>query len=221
MTHNNLFKQGAMWGKLHMFKQRYLNDIPLMSKGSARVAYPMLFCQRLAAVFMLIFTIGIGNVWGDKSTLTFTSACGGEGTADDNISWSIESDANESTFDNSRGIHYGTDNNNNKVQYITLTSESFGNTKTITKVEVEASGNNTPSLSVTVGGIAFGTTATGLTTTNTKYTFEPTQAQSGNTYKGVVIVDLRKSSQAKKALYVKSVAVTYTSSGGGSTYTVG
>jgi len=42
------------------------------------------------------------------STLTFTAKCNGSGTADDNVTWTVESDAQESTFLNSNGIHYGT-----------------------------------------------------------------------------------------------------------------
>ena len=42
------------------------------------------------------------------STLVFISKCNGSGTANDGVSWSVTSDATESTYDGDRGIHYGT-----------------------------------------------------------------------------------------------------------------
>ena len=89
MEHKILFRQGALWSKLQLFKQRYLNDIPTMFertvKGSARVAHPMLIgatgkreqqspskslrspamLRKIAAMFLLLLTFGIGNVWGE------------------------------------------------------------------------------------------------------------------------------------------------------------
>ncbi|MDD6774877.1 MAG: hypothetical protein PUD98_04630 [Bacteroidales bacterium] len=57
----------------------------------------------------LTLLCGENKAWGQaKSTLTFTKACGGSGTADDGVVWTVKSDAAESQYDNSRGIHYGT-----------------------------------------------------------------------------------------------------------------
>ena len=141
-----------------------------------------------------------------KSSLIFTAACGGSGTATpDNVAWSITSDAAESTYEEARGIHYGT--GSKPVEYIELTSDPF--TNKVKKIEVEAAGNSTPSLSITVGGNAFGEAATGITTGNVKYTFEPTQAQSSTDFTGVIVVRLAKASAANGALYIKSIVVTY------------
>ena len=54
--------------------------------------------------------VGVGNAWAEEktSTLSFTEKCNGTGTADDGAVWTITSDADESVFDNERGIHYGT-----------------------------------------------------------------------------------------------------------------
>ena len=142
-----------------------------------------------------------GTVWAETSTLTFTAKCNGSGTANDGASWTVTSDASESNFDNERGIHYGT--NSAQVQYITLTTNEISGT--ITKIIVNASGNNNPTLSVTVGGNAFGTSAT-VTTSNTAYTFTGSAS-------GAIVVDLRKGTKANKALYVKSIEVTYTPAG--------
>ncbi len=144
-----------------------------------------------------------------KSTLIFTAACEGSGTANDGVEWTVESDAAEFAFDTNRGVHYGT--GSKAVSYIELTSAAF--TDKITKIEVEAAGSNTPSLSITVGGEAFGETATGITNSNVKYTFGPTPAQSATEFTGVIVVRLAKESSANGALYVKSVVVTYESDG--------
>ena len=163
--------------------------------------------KHFLSVFLTLLTLAVGQMWGGVSSLTFTSACGGSGTADDNVAWTISSDAAESTFDSNRGVHYGT--GSKSVSYIQLQSGSFS--KKITKIEVEAAGSNTPSITVTVGGNTFGTTATSITNSNVKYTFQPTDAQieAGTDFKGVVIVRLAKASKQNGALYIKSVAVTY------------
>lgn len=146
-----------------------------------------------------------------KSSLVFTAACGGSGTADDGVEWTVVSDADESNFDssNGRGVHYGT--GSKAVSYIELTSAAF--TDKITKIEVEASGSNTPSITVTVGGVTFGETVTGLTNSNVKYTIEPTALQSSTDFTGAVVVRVAKSSSATGALYVKSVVVYYINDG--------
>ena len=169
----------------------------------------------LKSLFLLCaLIVGSGSVWATDivSTLSFSSACAGTGTAklDDsnaslgNATWTVTSDAAESTFDSDRGVHYGT--NKKAVSYIQLSTSSF-TAGTISKVEVEACGSNTPSLSVTIGGNAFGTTATNLTNSNVKYTF------TGSSDAGAIVVRLAKSSSANGALYVKSVTVTYSTGG--------
>ena len=134
------------------------------------------------------------------STLTFTKACGGSGTANDGVVWTVTSDAAESSFDNSKGIHYGT--NSVQVSHITLTTSDI--TGTITSIIVNASTASgvTASVDVTVGGSAFGGNAQSLTASAADYTF--TGSASGE-----IIVKVQKPSKATKALYVKSIVVTY------------
>ena len=142
------------------------------------------------------------------STLTFTKACGGSGVADDEAAWTITSDGTESTYDATKGIHYGT--GSSAVGYIQLATSDIPGT--ITQVVVNASTANGVSASVTVkvGTTDFKTTgdATSIaaTTTATDYTF--TGSASGD-----IVVRLAKAASANKALYVKSVAVTYTEGG--------
>lgn len=147
------------------------------------------------------------SLWADDkvSTLTFTAACGGSGTADDGVSWTVSSDGSESTFDSSKGIHYGT--GSAAVQYITLSTSDISGT--ITKVVVNASTASgvSATVSVTVGGSAFGGAAQSLSATATDYTFDGSAS-------GEIVVTITKPSSASKALYCKSVAVTYSTSGG-------
>ncbi len=132
------------------------------------------------------------------STLTFTAACGGSGTADDGAAWTITSDASESNYDATKGVHYGT--SKAAVSYLTL--RTSGISGTITSIVVNASGASSTSakLNVTVNGSAFGSEQS-LTASATNYTL--TGSASGE-----IVVSLTQSS-AKKALYVKSIVVTY------------
>ena len=149
----------------------------------------------LAAVLM-----GVGSAWADTSTLTFTAACNGSGTANDGVAWTVTSDGKESTFDNNKGIHYGT--GSAAVQYIQLSTSGISGT--ITKIVVNASTASgvTATVGVTVGGNAFGGDPKSLTTTADEYTFEGSAS-------GEIVVTVTKPLSAAKAIYVKSVAVTY------------
>ena len=148
----------------------------------------------------MIFCTGGGSLAFAEQTsnLTFTAACNGTGTADDKVKWNITSDAAESTFDDTKGIHYGT--SKKAVSYLMLTTSDI--TDPITKIVVNASGasNTSAKLDVTVGGTTFGSQAF-LTSTATDYIF------SGNAT-GEIVIKLSQTS-AKKALYVKSISITY------------
>ena len=135
------------------------------------------------------------------STLTFTAACGGSGTADDGAAWTVTSDADESVFDSTHGVHYGT--NSKSVQYVQLsTSDISGTIKSVVVTTRDAQA--TATVSVTVGGTAF--TCSGSTTaTNSSVPYTFTGSKSGN-----IVVRVDRGSAQTKAIYVKSVVVTYT-----------
>ncbi len=136
----------------------------------------------------------------ETSTLTFTAACGGSGTADDGTAWTVSSDASESVFDSNRGIHYGT--GSAAVSHLTLTTSGISGTITQIKVNAAGASGTSAKLNVTVGGAAFGTEQS-LTATATEYTLTGSAS-------GTIVVTLSQTS-AQKALYVKSIEVTYTS----------
>lgn len=133
------------------------------------------------------------------STLTFTAKCNGSGTADDGTSWTVTSDGLESNFDSNRGIHYGT--NSASVEYIKLTTSDISGT--ITKIVVNASAASDATVSVKVDEAAFGGDPQSLSSSANDYTFNGSAS-------GSIEVTVTKPSSAKKALYVKSVTVTYT-----------
>lgn len=142
-----------------------------------------------------------GTVFADKqSSLVFSAACGGSGTASDGAVWTVTSDGTESNFDKNKGIHYGT--GSAVVEYIKLSTSDIAGT--ITKVVVNASTASgvSATVDVTVGGNAFGGNAKSLSTTATDYTFEGSAS-------GEINVNVKKPSSAAKALYVKSIVVTY------------
>ena len=143
----------------------------------------------------LVMLFGL-NAWGETATLTFTKACGGSGTDDKGNTWTVTSDAAESNYDGTKGIHYGT--NSKAVSYLQLTSSIDGIIKSVKVKATGASGR--AKLNVTVGGSAFGSESS-ITSTAKDYEF--TGEATGD-----IVVKLSQTS-TKKALYVKSIVVTY------------
>ena len=165
----------------------------------------------LKTMFLLCALVTWGNAWGDTSTLNFTAACGGSGTADDGANWTVTSDGTESTFDNTKGIHYGT--SSAQVSYIQLSTSDIQGTITKVVVNASAASGVTAAVSVTVGGNAFGGAAQSVSSSASNYTFNGSAS-------GAVVVRLAKPSKAAKAIYVKSVVVTYASSGENTSVTI-
>lgn len=131
--------------------------------------------------------------------LNFTKECGGKGTDDKGGAWTVTSDAKEFQYDKDRGIHYGS--NSVSVSYIKVSTSAYADA-VITKIVVNASAikAGSPKVSCTVNGKAFGT-AQSLTTANAAYTFEGKSS-------GEIVVSVSKNS-TKKALYIKSIEITY------------
>lgn len=161
--------------------------------------------QKLHIFMTLLLLMICGGVSFGQTTATlkFTKACGGSGTDDQKNAWTITSDATESVFSSSQGIHYGT--SSAEVTYIKATTDAYAD-KEITKIVVNASANTngSPKVSCTVGGKSFGTEQS-LGTSNKAYTFEGTAS-------GAIEVAITKS-KTKKALYLLSVEVTYKDGG--------
>ena len=161
-------------------------------------------------LLLAVMLLGAGSAWAETSTLTFTSACEGSGTADDGVKWAVTSDGEESNFDKIKGVHYGT--SSAEVQYIKLSTSDISGT--ITKIVVNASTAKSVSatVGVTVGGDTFGGDPKSLTNSANDYTFSGSAS-------GEIIVTVTKPEKATKALYVMSIAVTYDSGGSSTTKT--
>lgn len=140
-----------------------------------------------------------------ESSLVFTAACGGSGTADDGAKWTITSDAAESAYGDADGIHYGT--NSKKVQYIKLATSDIPGT--ITKIVVGCKNSNfsdaaaATTVSVKVGDAAFGTAQAAPTYSDKTCTFT-------GSAEGAIEIEISRASEQLKALWCKSVVVTYT-----------
>lgn len=136
----------------------------------------------------------------ETALLKFTKECGGKGTDDKGGAWTVTSDAKESTFQSDKGIHYGT--NNVSVSNIKVSTSAYADA-VITKIVVNASTASGVKAKVKceVGGAAFGVEKE-LTTSNASYTFE------GNA-SGNILVSVYKPTKEVKALYIKSIEITY------------
>ena len=174
---------------------------------------------------LMIFAISFFSAWAEAATraketvvtshtssLIFTANCNGSGTADDGVVWAITSDGTESNYDNTKGIHYGT--SSAEVSWVQLLTTDIPGT--IKKVVVKASGPNDHSaeISVKVGSTNF--------TIYGDKTKSPINADVNNfeftgSASGQILVLIAQAS-AKKALYCKSVVVTYETDEQESTY---
>ncbi|MBQ7689706.1 MAG: chitobiase/beta-hexosaminidase C-terminal domain-containing protein [Muribaculaceae bacterium] len=157
--------------------------------------------MRRTFTLLILLLLGITASYGATSSLIFTAKCNGSGTSDDDKYWIITSDGAESNFDNVCGIHYGT--NSASVSYIQLETTDFGS-KTISEVTVNArDAQEKATITVKVGGTSY-TCSGSNTATNTSADYTFTGSSSGK-----IVVAVDRKSQMKKAIYVKSVIVTY------------
>lgn len=161
---------------------------------------------------LTVFVIGGAfelNAQDFTSTLSFSSTktTGKTAKADDDAVWNISSDATEQPGSAADGIHYGS--KNQKVKYIHLSTKDINGTikKVVVNARDAANSKTTPgaTLSVTVGSTALGTSQT-TTNETASYTFEGSIECTAD---DSIIIDLSRASSTKKALYVKSIVVTY------------
>ena len=157
---------------------------------------------KLALLCLMAFVTWGGNycIAQETASLNFTKECGGKGTDDKGGAWTVTSDAKESIFDKDKGIHYGT--GSAAVSYIKVSTSAYAEA-VITKIVVNASTASGVKAKVKceVGGAAFGVEKE-LTTSNASYTFE------GNA-SGNILVSVYKPTKEVKALYIKSIEITY------------
>ena len=116
----------------------------------------------------------------------------------DGVDWTLSGDGNYWGYDSTKGQQFGS--GNAPYKSMTLTSESFSN---VSKIVINTSGASSisGSFTVTVGGTTVGS-STKLTASATNYTFEC------DSLSGPVVLTYTQTSS--KAIYIKSISVTYT-----------
>ena len=125
------------------------------------------------------------------------------------VKWNISADnTSYCQWDGStsKGYQFGS----SKQSCKTLTLSTSGIEGTITEIVVNTSGASSinASLTVSVGGIQYGN-STKLTSASTDYTFENTTSSASGEIK------LSYANSSSKAIYIKSISITYTTSGSG------
>lgn len=150
-------------------------------------------------VLLMAVMLGGGKILAQTANITFTAKCGGTGTDDQKGAWVISSDGNEFDIDNIKGLHYGS--GSNAVSYLKASTSSYSD-KVITKIVVNASGASKTSakLSCTVGAASFGTTQS-VSAKASEYSFVGSAT-------GDIVISLQQEKNTK-ALYLKSIVVTY------------
>lgn len=160
------------------------------------------FAKRVLMALALI-TMGVGTAWGTEETWSHTFANGNLPKAAGTV------ELTKKSWEHSAADYMGWDSNNNRgiqigsgsypVSSYTLSTSDFSGT--ITKVVVNASMASSASatLKVSVDGTIYGNQ--NLSTTATNYTFSGTKS-------GEIVITFNQPS-TKKALYIKSISVTY------------
>ena len=162
--------------------------------------------QKLLSMMLLLFALiaGTSMSWAEDYTYTFTSKqfSSNSTVSLSGVSWTLAGDGGYWGYDGTKGQQFGSGNN----PYKSLSLSTSGISGTITSIVVNASTGSsaTATISCTVGGDAFGTQSQSLSATATNYTFSGSAS-------GEIVVSMSQSTS--KALYVKSITVTYTSGG--------
>lgn len=158
------------------------------------------YLRFLSPIMVLLMAVMLGGkILAQTANITFTAKCGGTGTDDQKGAWVISSDGNEFDIDNIKGLHYGS--GSNAVSYLKASTSSYSD-KVITKIVVNASGASKTSakLSCTVGAASFGTTQS-VSAKASEYSFVGSAT-------GDIVISLQQEKNTK-ALYLKSIVVTY------------
>ena len=150
------------------------------------------FLLSIFAVMLAVF-----SVQAEEYSYTFTSKQFSEnGTKTlNNVNWTLAGNGSYWGYDGTKGQQFGSGN----APYKSLTLSTSGIEGTITKIVINTSGGSkvNATLTVSVGGVTFGTKKT-LTATATNYTFEG--SASGE-------IKFSYTQTSSKALYIKSISI--------------
>lgn len=164
----------------------------------------MRYRLRLSGILVLFCLMGIGEVMGATYSHSITSttwtAYGSQTLT--GVAWTATATGGAYWgYDATKGQQFGSANNPAKP----LTLSTTGISGTITSVKVTTAGASSiaGTVSVSVGGTAFSPASAALTATSTAYTF--TGSKSGE-------IKITWTQTSSKALYIKAIEVTYSSS---------
>ena len=146
--------------------------------------------------------VGLGTAWADEYSYTFSAkqfSSNGSATLG-GVSWTLAGDGGYWGYDETKGQQFGS--GGSPYTNLTLTTSDFTNVISAITVNASTANSATATISCTVDGGAFGTQNQSLTNSAANYTF------SGSAL-GVVVISISQSTS--KALYIKSITVTYTS----------
>lgn len=161
----------------------------------------------LTFLTLLTVFIGVGFAEDYSWTLGYKDFVNTSGSSTDggtvtknNVSWTYSACPYVATENgtNGKGVQFGS--SGKPVRTFSLSTSGISGTITSVKVNASTASSATATLSVSVGGTSYGTK--NLTTSATDYTF--TGSKSGE-----IIITLNQPSTSK-ALYLKSIEVTYT-----------
>ena len=150
------------------------------------------FLLSIFAVMLAVFSVNAAEY-----SYTFTKSqfsANGKKTLN-NVEWTLAGDGSYWGYDGTKGQQFGSGN----APYKSLTLSTSGIEGTITKIVINTSGGSkvNATLTVSVGGVTFGTKKT-LTATATNYTFEG--SASGE-------IKFSYTQTSSKALYIKSISI--------------
>ena len=158
------------------------------------------FLLSIFAVMLAVFSVQAAEYSYTFASKQFTA----NGTKTlNNVDWTLGGDGGYWGYDGTKGQQFGS----GSAPYKSLTLSTSGIEGTISKIVINTSGATSiaGSCTVTVGGTQFGNKIT-LTKTATSYTLE------GNASGNIVLSYTQTSS---KAIYIKSITITYTPNSGG------
>ena len=156
----------------------------------------------LLSIFAVLFAFS--GVQAQEYSYTFTAkqfSANGTKTLT-GVDWTLAGDGNYWGYDGTKGQQFGSGG----APYKSLTLSTSDIEGTISKIVINTSGASSvkASFTVSVGGTQYGS-STNLTTTATDYTF--TGSASGE-------INFSYTQTSSKALYIKSITITYESAGG-------
>ena len=153
----------------------------------------------------LMLATGVGSAWAETYSYTFSSkqfSANGTQTLN-NISWTLSGDGGYWGYDSTKGQQFGSGSS----PYKSLTLSTSGISGTISSVKVNTCGASSIAGTVTinVGSTSFlCNNNTSVTLTASATTYEFTGSSSGT-------ITISMSQTSSKALYIKSIEITYSS----------